>query len=140
MSIGSNIRKIRKTLERSQESVIHRINNLSQSTLSNIENGKTPISPDSPLLQQLAEELGVPDEAFFSENGHTFNNVNQQGGQYVAQQFADQNALSFLQEMVQNFVSHAKNQEEMLAAMLETNRAQQQMIQVLLQTRPNGTT
>lgn len=140
MSIGSNIRKIRKTLERSQESVIHRINNMSQSTLSNIENGKTPISPDSPLLQQLADELGVPVEAFLSENGHTFNNVNQQGGQYVAQQLADQNALSLLQEMVQNFVSHAKNQEEMLATMLETNRAQQQMIQVLLQTRPNSTT
>ncbi len=140
MSIGSNIRKIRKTLERSQESVIHRINNMSQSTLSNIENGKKPIGPDSPLLQQLADELGVPVEAFLSDNGHTFNNVIQQGGQYVAQQLADQNALSFLQEMVQNFVSHAKSQEEMLAAMLETNRAQQQMIQVLLQTRPNGTT
>ena len=134
MGIGSNIRKIRKALDRSQESVIHCIKNMSQSTLSNIENGKTPISPDSPLLQQLADELGVPVEAFLSENGHTFNNVNQQGGQYVAQQLSDQNALSLIQEMVQTFVSHTKRQEEMFEAVLETNRAQQQMIQLLIQT------
>jgi transcriptional regulator with XRE-family HTH domain len=59
MGIGKNIRKIRINLNRSQESVVYRLENVSQSTLSNIETEKKEVTLDTPEIQMIADELGV---------------------------------------------------------------------------------
>lgn len=71
MKIGSNIRKVRKLLELSQEAVIRNCKiKLSQATLSKIENDLVEIDAESERFLDIAGALGMAPEQIIQFEQH----------------------------------------------------------------------
>jgi transcriptional regulator with XRE-family HTH domain len=69
MEIGSNIRKIRKLLDLSQDAVIKNCSmKISQTTLSKIENGSIPIDCNSDRFFDIAGAMDVPPDVIINYN------------------------------------------------------------------------
>lgn len=112
MKIGAQLKKAREEKKFSQQEIAHLLN-ISQKTLSNIESDKS--NPTIEQLSKLSEIYELDILELLSNEGITFNQHNQEGGENngIVQNY------HFPEKLIEQYEQRIKDKDEIIALLRE---------------------